>query len=169
MAERVLASGTGVPTGYPGQATQHFPGGCTAGSLDLRHPLLWGIFSAEPELTQHAILNGNCDALDRLVEAYVGRFLDRAANRREGLGNRDDVRYLLEVVAAGTNANEEYGYSEGWHRPASQAVVSGNWSQNASTRKRRPRNDRGCSKAWRWRHGFVWDFLIALVSHDGER
>jgi len=43
--------------------------------LSLRHPLLWGMFSAEPELIQHAILDGNRDALGELAKAYVRRFL----------------------------------------------------------------------------------------------
>lgn len=124
----------------------------------IRHPAVWNCFREIPsQAAQDAALNGDRNGLDE-VAARLVQWFSRKVQRRVSICTQQDVRAILHRVAEGCNEVNQTKRSH-WMLPAceivGEAMASRLWSEAASAGlivKISPSD-------WRWKHGFVYEYL----------
>jgi hypothetical protein len=129
----------------------------------LRHPVLWGEFTALAPLDRTAVLAGQADAIDRLAQSFLERFCWKTGMRQPHLLADGAIAALRRICRADPGSGLPRGApaqrQRDWCGPASAAlsVVQADdlyneaWSYGLITE-----DEPGL---WRWRHLFLYDYL----------
>jgi hypothetical protein len=125
----------------------------------LHHPALWGEFlDLGPEIQGH-VLDGHREAMHQLARRFLDRFLYKVSLRRSAWPE-DEVQAALALIGHNFPIDQQQGHrTQHWAVPASgplrlqearelfhEAVSYGMILTDDEER-------------WRWRHGFVGDYL----------
>ena len=158
MLPRSLASDR-VSTGAESSGS----GGATPLELELldslRHPAMWGVFAAIPSADRISALSGDVAALAAMADKFLDRFCRKTSKRRTTL-RRDQLRDGLSAISRVPSQDRVVRDRQAdWVQPAlgplnldEAAFLYGEGLSYGLTREEAPGK-------WRWRHGFVRDYL----------
>jgi hypothetical protein len=128
----------------------------------LRHPALWGEFLDLDEQTQGRVLDGQREAMHELAGRFLERFFSKVWLRHPALPE-NDLRQALNRIGRRFPTREQRGrLLQHWLAPASK---SGLLRHEEATCLFHEAVSYGMiredgEECWRWRHGFVGNYLL---------
>jgi hypothetical protein len=128
----------------------------------LRHPALWGEFLDLDLKTQGWVLDGQREAMHELARRFLERFFSKVWLRHPALPE-NDLRRALNRIGRRFPSGEQRGrLSQHWLAPASESGLLRHseardlFHEAVSYGMIREDGE----EWWRWRHGFVGDYLL---------
>jgi hypothetical protein len=127
----------------------------------IRHPVLWRCFSQMSEGDQHRALNGEPDGLSKLARGLVEWFCNKT-QLRLGESRSDVTRAVLVASASRFQDPSRVGQrSADWVKPAIEVagcaqLAAERWFHEATSAGL---VEKVSVDEWRWRHGFVCEYL----------
>jgi len=124
----------------------------------LSHPVIWrGLLSIDDQLVKENILDGDDRALMVLANQVLLLFNYKVQRRNRGIGLPNDVVPLISQVAKQTQANELINQEMWLNALKNRGEILANILYLESEQGGLIEFD---SKFWRWKHRFVYDYLI---------
>lgn len=175
--ERVLAGGHTLPLASSLPSMTTIPVGIALPRgpslsptvLDaLKHPAIWGAFAVLDEQQQTGILRSEAAAMQELAASVVERVCRKAQARQRAAFNTKEAVFRMLCVLARANQGMGPFTKDQWKGPLHQSglvlhglVIPTLYGEAISSGLILEDNPR----LWRWRHGFVREYL---ASHEDE-